>query len=136
MLLHLDADGCHSGITRHDVNDIIQGADHYDLVTLSRRRYVVQGPSRNAWHPETQRYHCQMCSQRFTTRAGLAQHLASPRHAPRLYKARSLHDCSKAFSSISALVQHIDSAECGIELDQGIMERVDDLLEELACFHW
>lgn len=91
---------------------------------------------------------CPLCPERpkpFSTLAGLEMHLASSKHAPKIFHCPSSlfpptkgkgnrHGSTRYFSSLSGLTQHIESGACrgGKATLQKAMELVEERLSDLG----
>lgn len=117
LALHLDQGNCVSGMNHRKVNEYVVRYDRNNVITNPSR--LIGGPSGEAttsyvatdrsWNGNA--FECYLCNRDFTQLAHLNQHLNSPRHQEKIYRCpRS--DCPKEFSTLSAIMQHVESQSC------------------------
>ena len=206
MIHHLESGHCHSGITRTDLNQLVQKNDTERLISsgpadrdaieelqdrlssLTLTSHPIPTPlsSENStpiMTPDTESgsgvllspyigrrspalspanvsaiptgsglrnngLFCPLCPERpkpFSTSAGLEMHLASSKHAPKIFHCPSSlfpptkgkgshHGPTKRFSSLSGLVQHVESGACrgGKATLRKAVELVEERLKDLG----
>lgn len=118
LALHLDQGNCVSGMNYRKVNESIVRYDRNNIIT-NLARLITGSFSYNATtgYTATQRcwngcaYECYLCNRKFTQLQHLNQHLNSPRHEEKLYRCPR-EDCGKEFSTLSAIMQHVESQSC------------------------
>lgn len=206
LIHHLESGNCHSGMTRRDLNQLVQRNDTERLISSSPaeqditeelqdrlnsltltsnpvRTPVSSEESTPIMTPVTENgsgvplspyfenmspalspadlsaiqtrsdsqklgLFCPLCPQRpkpFSTLAGLEMHLASSKHAPKIFhcpsslfpptKGKGNHrGLTKHFSSLSGLTQHIESGACrgGKATLQKAMELLEERLRDLG----
>ncbi|KAH8916943.1 hypothetical protein BT69DRAFT_1265793 [Atractiella rhizophila] len=120
LVLHLEAGACASGITRPKVDRFIVEADKKNIVTNPNRKISTIGNKKsslasylaneNAWNGRA--YECYLCYREFYSLQPLRAHLASPRHADKIYRCL---ECKKGFTALSGLWQHVENGNCGVQ---------------------
>jgi len=119
MLIHLESGIC---CTNEDQ------LDFYAQKCYQSKRYVAAGY--HDWLRTQQRseqrssgfcndddlWVCEYCQQNFWTQRGMNQHIASPIHDPLVYACPG---CDFRTSTLSGLVQHVESSSCEERIDGG-----------------
>jgi hypothetical protein len=81
-----------------------------------------------AWSRRDGAYKCYICGRTFARLVSLNQHLSSPVHQQSLYQCPN-RGCSKDFSTLGALINHLESESCQFMSFQA----VQDNLKNLVC---
>ncbi|KAL8279573.1 hypothetical protein RQP46_008135 [Phenoliferia psychrophenolica] len=137
LILHWESGKCGSGFNRRQLDAYVRSN-----ATLSRAlvnpnvRLLTNSTNapplapyiatNRAWDPQRQAFIFYLCDTTFQSLPGLNQHLASPRHSgPTIKTYKCPHKtCGREAVTLSALWQHIESGNCGIDrfrLYQGAM---------------
>src|ERR1700733_11050963 len=120
MMLHLDQGSCVSGMNRDKVNKLVVAYDRNNVIT-NPNRLITSGPGGTAITTTTyivsdhayngRSWECYLCNSEFSRKTALTQHLNSPRHQEKIYRCpRS--DCLREFTTLSGIMQHIESQSC------------------------
>ncbi|SJL15665.1 related to zinc finger protein [Armillaria ostoyae] len=135
VVLHLENGGCISGADRTAVNRYVRQYDRQNIITDPSRMLtgpggvprdeVVYSANSNAWSGSA--YECYLCHQTTQTLRSLNQHLASPKHQAKMYIC-PLESCRIRFTTLSALLQHIESERCGVSRFQVVQNTLNDLM--------
>lgn len=117
MLTHLESGNC--TVDENDLDLLAEkcyqsrryvSAEHREwLRTEERSDHRAKG----VYNSRARRWECEMCQQSFHTQQGMESHVSSPIHDPFVYECP---DCEIPFSTLSALLQHVESQTC----DEGI----------------
>ena len=118
---HVEGNCNKLSITRHHVTAAVQALHMTPAISL---RPAIEGfapaPPRPliAYHASQlqiafngNRYQCQICNKTFLSLYSLEAHLNSPVHDEDEFKCPK---CERQFSLVSGLVQHLESASCGL----------------------
>ncbi|KAF8979930.1 zinc finger protein, partial [Cyathus striatus] len=76
-------------------------------------------------------YECYLCHDIFHSLPGLNAHLESPKHDTKMYICPG-PTCHIRYSTLSRLIQHINSERCGVskfKLVQELLERLDEVFK-------
>ena len=127
LIAHWESGGCRSGATRQAVDRYAIDADSgrvitdvtrlisYGDSTYARRDSGVQDQwaTEDSWNGGA--YECVLCHREFRTLGALNAHLRSPAHADRIYTCPDVFGgCGVQFTTLSGLVQHVESGCCGV----------------------
>ncbi|PCH43239.1 hypothetical protein WOLCODRAFT_138261 [Wolfiporia cocos MD-104 SS10] len=126
LILHFESGTCPSHITRRDVDRCVVQLDRSNVITNPAR--LLRGPegtgytlpdspvtyaTERAWNGYA--YECVLCHREFSILRALDQHLQSAAHADKIYRCpRAFSGCGTEFRTLSALVQHVESEQCGV----------------------
>ncbi|GJE96977.1 hypothetical protein PsYK624_131870 [Phanerochaete sordida] len=126
LVHHMESGACRKGVTRHAVNAAVVAYDRARVITDGAR--LIAGPdgalvlppapaaewaTADAWNGAA--FECCVCHRTFATLPRLDQHLASPAHADEIYRCPVTYGgCAAQFRTLSALVQHVEIAACGV----------------------
>lgn len=141
LLLHLESGTCPSGATRHLIDKHVTERDRNHIITNTSR--LIQYPD-GSYLPRTEpqywatqrswngcAYECVLCHREYGALASLDQHLRSPAHADRIYRCPPAGSgCNAQFVTLSALLQHVETASCGVSRFRA---RVRDLVDEATA---
>ncbi|KAH8736377.1 hypothetical protein BGZ61DRAFT_94103 [Ilyonectria robusta] len=83
--------------------------------------------SEKAWNRGCQAYECYLCHRLFDALPSLNAHLSSPRHQQNLYHCPG-RSCSKEFTTLAALVNHLESESCGFMRFQAVQTGINNLV--------
>jgi len=125
MTQHLESGACRSNVTRAIVNHIAIRLDGNNVITNPSR--LIQGPEgyrapvstpppiadASSWNGRS--YGCFSCNNEFRLLAGLNQHLRSPIHDIAIYRCPNKDGCSRVFTTLSGLCQHVERNKCGVQ---------------------
>lgn len=120
MTLHLEQGTCVSGMNRALVNERVVALDRNNIITNPSR--LIEGgsaPPTATTYLATERsyngrdYECYLCEREFSALRSLNAHLNSPRHQERIYRCPKA-ECRKQFSSLSGIIQHVESQTCEV----------------------
>ncbi|KAF9532126.1 hypothetical protein CPB83DRAFT_760326 [Crepidotus variabilis] len=118
MLLHLEGGTCSSGMTRSTVNQFVRQYDTSNFITDPSRlltgaseTQITHIASDAAWNGRA--FECYLCHSQHPSLKGLNQHLSSPKHEDQIYVCPG-PSCRTRFSTLSGLVQHIESERCDV----------------------
>ena len=114
-------------VTRRDVDLAIIAYDRARVITDASRLIagpdgaLTKAPEASEWATEDSwngtRFECALCHKTYATLARLNQHLHSPAHADEIYKCPTAYGgCAQQFGTLSALVQHVEIATCGVSM--------------------
>ncbi|KAK0466207.1 uncharacterized protein EV420DRAFT_1510584 [Desarmillaria tabescens] len=136
VVLHLESGGCVSGADRAAVNRYVREYDRQNIITDPSRMLtgpggaprdeIVYSANDNAWNGYA--YECYLCHQMASTLRALNQHLTSPKHQEKVYIC-PLPSCRTRFTTLSALLQHIESEKCGVSRFKVVQNTLNDLLK-------
>ncbi|GJE90114.1 hypothetical protein PsYK624_062370 [Phanerochaete sordida] len=142
LLQHLESGGCRGGVTRRAVDAAVVAYDRARVITNAAR--LTAGPSGalvppqepaavwatvDAWNGSA--FECCVCHRTFAALPRLNQHLASPAHAEELYRCPTAYGgCGAHFRTLSALVQHVEGAACGVARFKKAVHSVMDALTQ------
>jgi hypothetical protein len=116
MMMHLDEGFCVSGINRDKVNRFVVEHDRNNVIT-NPNRFITGGVITTITYTVSDRayngrlWECYLCSREFRGKAALTQHLNSPRHQEKIYRCPRT-DCLREFTTLSGIMQHIESESC------------------------
>lgn len=140
LLLHLESGTCSSGANRHLVDKHAVQMDRKNIIT--NRGKLIQYPDGSYSKPPTveywateysfngRNYECALCHNEFSKLQHLNQHLQSPAHADKLYRCPPAgNGCNTQYPTLSALLQHIETSNCGIQRFRG---RARDLVDDVT----
>lgn len=148
IVVHLES-GCHPKFTRAVIDDFIARHDRKNVVTNPSRSITsASGESRPApmAHYEATdaayshvagAYVCYFCPCQFRELQKLNQHLASPKHTKRdqkLYRCPGI-TCHVETETLSGVVQHIETAGCGVresKVGRGAMDQLEAGLQRMS----
>ncbi|KAF7559528.1 hypothetical protein G7046_g4627 [Stylonectria norvegica] len=115
----LDRDKLYQAVRQRDPNGILAkkligwtGSTSYEA-------------TERAWNSRCNAFECYLCHRLFQSLVGLNQHLSSPIHQQALYHCPS-RSCGKDFSTLAALVNHLESESCGYMRFQAILNTFAD----------
>ncbi|KAG7452070.1 uncharacterized protein BT62DRAFT_926274 [Guyanagaster necrorhizus] len=136
LVLHLESGGCVSGANRAAVNHYVRQYDRQNIITDPSRMLtgpggaprddVIYSANDNAWNGYA--YECYLCHQTAQTLYSLNQHLASPKHLAKMYFC-PLESCRIKFTTLSALLQHIESEKCGVSKFKVVQNTLNGLMK-------
>ena len=142
LILHLESGTCPSGATRQILDRTVIQIDCSRIITDGRRliqngdgSYSTRGSEvHETWATQAswngRAYECVLCHKTFRQLPALNAHLKSPAHADKIYKCSpTLNGCGTQFSTLSGLVQHIESGACGV---QKFRKQVTDVMDQLT----
>ncbi|KAF9018080.1 hypothetical protein BDZ89DRAFT_1074210 [Hymenopellis radicata] len=72
-------------------------------------------------------YECYLCHSTYSSLRALNQHLASPKHQQKIYFC-PLDTCRVQFTTLSALLQHIESERCGVAKFKVVQNTLNGLM--------
>ncbi|KAG5933888.1 hypothetical protein E4U53_000831 [Claviceps sorghi] len=115
---HLEAGSCSHApsLNRETILRLIRQRDADGLIT--NRQIAWHDEEHISYEATSQAYNgffweCYLCHDEFNTKAGLNQHLNSPRHKEKVYKCPNTRDgCNKLFVSLAGLFSHLESEQC------------------------
>ncbi|KIP12214.1 hypothetical protein PHLGIDRAFT_124365 [Phlebiopsis gigantea 11061_1 CR5-6] len=130
LIAHWESGACRSGVTRHSIDRFAIQADGGGVIT-DAARLIAHGDGATSGRPRTRgAYECVLCHRAFRTLGALNAHLRSPAHAARIYKCPNVFDgCGVQCSTLSGLVQHVESECCGV---QRFRRQVDPLMDNFT----
>ncbi|KAK0500770.1 hypothetical protein EDD18DRAFT_1145785 [Armillaria luteobubalina] len=136
VVLHLESGGCISGVDRATVNRYVRQYDKQNIITDPSRMLtgpggvprdeIVYSANENAWNGYA--YECYLCHKTAQSLRALNQHLASPRHQAKMYFC-PLPSCEIKFTTLSALLQHIESEKCGVSRFEDVQRTLNGLMK-------
>ncbi|KZV81211.1 hypothetical protein EXIGLDRAFT_844792 [Exidia glandulosa HHB12029] len=130
MTLHLESGHCVSGFTRADVNRRVIELDRGRVISDPSRlltnggapaQYIV---TERAWNGHA--WECYLCHAEKRSRQALNAHLNSPRHEEKMYLCPQ-RQCAQRFTTLSALMQHIESDRCGVQRFKVVQQAIAQL---------
>lgn len=134
MMLHLDQGSCTSGMNRDKVNRLVVAYDRNNVITNPNRlitgglggvitttTYIVSDRAYNG-----RSWECYLCNSEFRRKAALTQHLNSPRHQAKIYRCPRT-DCLREFTTLSGIMQHIESQSCEAHRFRAIQDVMNGL---------
>ncbi|EKM52221.1 uncharacterized protein PHACADRAFT_260449 [Phanerochaete carnosa HHB-10118-sp] len=137
LIRHMESGGCRSRVTRHDIDKAVIAYDRARVITDvshlllgSDGEYTTPSAAHvwatnDSWNGSA--FECVVCHKTFQRLAHLNDHLQSPAHADEIYKCPAAYGgCAAQFGTLSALVQHVEIATCGISKFQGQVHTVMD----------
>ncbi|GJF00401.1 C2H2-type zinc finger protein [Phanerochaete sordida] len=121
---HWEAGTCSSGVNRNRLNDALVRADTSRTFTNPDR--LLTGPSgvprstvietratEASWNGRA--FVCVLCHKSLKALRSLDAHLNSPAHGEKIYRCPPrANGCNAHFTTLSALVQHVESGRCGV----------------------
>lgn len=135
LLSHLESGSCKSGANRTMIAKFVIQYDKTHIVTNPTRlltyepqnavTYIASERAWNGWA-----YECYFCHRDFGSLPQLNTHLASPRHAEKIYRC-PLPSCLHSSSLLSALVQHIESQKCGVSRFHAVQQTMDGIFNKM-----
>ncbi|KAF9532125.1 hypothetical protein CPB83DRAFT_848392 [Crepidotus variabilis] len=140
LVLHLEGGACPSGVDRKTINKLVHKYDKNHIITDPSR--LIGGASSNDSDEDvediaTERswngfgYECYFCQKEFPTLKRLNQHLASPVHKAQIYRCPGRH-CEAHFSTLSALVQHIESQKCDVYENRAVKKDMETIFKQMG----
>ncbi|KAI8624293.1 hypothetical protein F5Y19DRAFT_322010 [Xylariaceae sp. FL1651] len=114
---HLERGSCANApfLDRDEVYKLVRTKDPDGMISKiliewhgSSPKYEATGSSWNGFG-----YECYFCHREFSRLKSLNQHLASPVHQQSLYHCPNLDHCAREFTSLGALMNHLESEICG-----------------------
>ncbi|EKM52222.1 uncharacterized protein PHACADRAFT_260451 [Phanerochaete carnosa HHB-10118-sp] len=140
LILHFESGTCRSGVTRRAVDEAVIRYDSGRVITDPSRLLLgpdgeytklpdpVRWATRQSWNGSA--FECVLCHRTFCLLPRLNQHLQSPAHADTIYRCPALFDgCGSHFGTLSALVQHVEIANCGV---RRFKNHVGDVMDDLS----
>ena len=124
-------------LTRHDIDRAVIAYDRARVITDASR--LILGPdgsyakpavvqewaTTDSWNGTA--FECVVCHRTFRQLGHLNDHLDSPTHADEIYKCPAAYEgCGTQFGTLSALVQHVEIATCGVSKFQRHVHTVVD----------
>lgn len=100
---------------------------HITMKSLERLGETVYEVADKAWNPWHDMFGCYLCHGLFQKLDDLRQHLASPTHQQSLYHYPN-ETCPKDFSTLAALISHLESETCDYMRFQAGQTNVDKLV--------
>lgn len=121
MMIHLESNNCST--TREELDRLAQECyQSRTYVVRGYEAYLSDGERQNN-RPETlfdaydgDWHCCSECSKTSSTIHGIKMHVNSPVHDPFAYECPG---CDSHFTSISGLLQHVESKSCDESIDGG-----------------
>ncbi|KAK0209056.1 hypothetical protein DFS33DRAFT_499299 [Desarmillaria ectypa] len=136
VVLHLESGCCISRADRAAVNRYVRQYDNENIITDPSRMLtgpdgaprdeIIYSANENAWDESA--YECYLCHQTTRTLCSLNQHLASPKHEAKMYICPS-DSCRIRFTTLSALLQHIESGKCSVLRFRSVQNTLNRLLK-------
>lgn len=115
---HLERGACPKahGVNRETILEFCRRADTGGVFTNKqikgreehRSEYIA---NENSWNGVG--YECYLCHRNFRLLAGLNQHLNSAAHKSNVYHCPNRGSCSKQFTTLASLFNHLESEGCG-----------------------
>ncbi|KZT03219.1 uncharacterized protein LAESUDRAFT_814855 [Laetiporus sulphureus 93-53] len=136
LVLHWESGTCPSHVDRDIINSAAAKLDRSNIITNPNR--LIAGPDGYSppsstvtatWATERSwngcKFECVLCHREFKALRSLNQHLRSPAHAEKIFKCpRGWNGCGNEFRTLSALLQHVESEQCGVHRFNSAMQRV------------
>ncbi|EJD40337.1 hypothetical protein AURDEDRAFT_91029 [Auricularia subglabra TFB-10046 SS5] len=129
MTLHLESGHCVSGMTRADVNQRVIELDRGRVITdpsrlLTNGTTTKYRATSQAWNGHA--WECYLCHAQLSSRGALDNHLNSPRHEQKMYICPG-PKCGQRFTTLSGLMQHIESDKCGVQRFRVVQDAISQL---------
>ncbi|KAF9019618.1 hypothetical protein BDZ89DRAFT_1072869 [Hymenopellis radicata] len=129
LVLHLESGSCPSGATRAIVNERVRQYDTSNVITNPSRLLtggdIQYSANTSAWNGCASE--CYLCHSTYSSLRALNQHLASPKHQQKIYFC-PLDTCRVQFTTLSALLQHIESERCGVAKFKVVQNTLNGLM--------
>ncbi|KAF8971851.1 hypothetical protein BDZ97DRAFT_1693153 [Flammula alnicola] len=139
LVLHLENGACSSGVDRATVNKYVRQYDTNNVITDPARLLAGGSGSANqdiryyataaSWNGSG--YECCLCHLVYRSLPALNQHLGSPKHQDKIYLCRG-PSCGLRFTTLSALVQHIESEKCGVAKFKAVQNAMNGMLGQMG----
>ncbi|PLW07915.1 hypothetical protein PCANC_25152 [Puccinia coronata f. sp. avenae] len=134
LIQHFEADTCASGYNLADVDrDFSQHVDTGELVVT--KKLIFPAPRLEIPVDQQGRNSCRACAKSFRSRGELFAHFKSPKHKNRGHKPYICpwRQCGKdRFYSLSDVLLHMDTTDCGEHYNEQVNGMVDELLSIVA----
>ncbi|OTA96565.1 hypothetical protein M434DRAFT_67352 [Hypoxylon sp. CO27-5] len=128
---HLESGSCPSVpfLNRDEVYKIVRAKDPGSLI--SKKLLDWNGSPRYeataaAWNGDA--YECYFCHRQFNKLSSLNQHLSSPAHQQNLYHCPKRPGCGREFSSLAALMNHLESESCGYTRFENVQDTFKNIV--------
>lgn len=132
MVRHLESGCCPAApLDRDELYRAVRNRDPDGLIAnllLNWSGSDVYEVSELAWNSSVEAYQCYLCARLFTKISSLNQHLNSPVHQRELYHCPH-RQCIKEFTTLAALVNHLESESCGYMRFESVQNNVGNLLD-------
>lgn len=114
---HLERGSCPNAtnVNRETIYRVLRQRDTGGLLTNKllewhgEKQYTVND---RAYNYDRRGWECYFCHRLFNSSQGLQQHLNSPAHQAQLYHCPK-SACGKQFTSLAAVINHLESESCG-----------------------
>ncbi|KAI1136434.1 hypothetical protein F5Y05DRAFT_415203 [Hypoxylon sp. FL0543] len=137
---HLEGGHCASlpFLTRDDIYKFVRLKDPTNLISknlLGWKGSAQYEASAMAWNGAA--YECYFCHRQFKKLESLNQHLSSPVHQQNLYHCPNRPKCGREFSTLAALMNHLESESCGYTKFENVQKSVKNIVssDRLITFH-
>ncbi|KAF9011244.1 hypothetical protein BDQ17DRAFT_873716 [Cyathus striatus] len=137
LVLHFESGKCGSGIDRPMIDKMVRQFDRNHIITDPSHMLTNGDSGHNPACYATDRswnghaFECYLCHDTFRSLRGLNAHLASPRHQTKMYICPS-STCPIRFSTLSGLIQHIESERCGILKFKPVQDALEMMLNRIS----
>ncbi|KAH6895885.1 hypothetical protein B0T10DRAFT_456131 [Thelonectria olida] len=131
-LVHHVERGCCQGtaLDRERLHRSIKERDPYGNITFKSLEWyqdITYEATDRSWNPWCNAYECYLCHNLYKNLFDLNQHLASPKHQQALYHCPN-RSCSKEFTTLAGLINHLESESCGYMRFQAVQTGVGRLI--------
>ncbi|KAI0114604.1 hypothetical protein F4776DRAFT_666750 [Hypoxylon sp. NC0597] len=128
---HLESGSCPSlpFLNRDEVYKLVRAKDPNGLISkklLGWNGSPQYEATSAAWNGYA--YECYLCHRQFNKLSSLNQHLSSPTHQQNLYHCPKRSGCGREFSSLAALMNHLESESCGYTKFENVQRALPDIL--------
>ncbi|KAI0836912.1 hypothetical protein F5Y06DRAFT_304991 [Hypoxylon sp. FL0890] len=128
---HLEGGNCPSlpFVSRDDIYKFVRMKDPTNLISknlLGWKGSPQYEATAEAWNGSA--YECYFCHGQFKKLGSLNQHLSSPTHQQNLYHCPKRAGCGREFSSLAALMNHLESESCGYTKFENVQRSVKDIV--------
>lgn len=134
LIHHLERGSCPSApsLNRESIHRIIRQRDPNNVITKKQIGWHEEGTvsvsATNAAY-NGRYWVCYICKKQFSNVSNLNAHLNSPVHKQKVYHCPNWRDCSKEFSTLAALFNHLESESCYFMRFESVQEHAGNVLQ-------
>ncbi|KAI1345021.1 hypothetical protein F5Y15DRAFT_410705 [Xylariaceae sp. FL0016] len=128
---HLEGGNCPRAPTldRDEVFKLVRRKDPTGIISKNLIGYegsTKYESTRRSWNGSA--YECYLCHRGFKQLQSLNQHLASPTHQEALYHCPKRNSCGREFTSLAALMNHLESETCGYTRFENVQRSIQSVI--------